>query len=155
MVVYLSLPDYISQWFVHEQGGHIPVRLMRGSLESAMLEQWICRLPDGAQPQTAAPGLLPVEIPSFRARDPRVYNFLPPKGHDALVSMIRERFDVDMWSQIHRFANVLKRKDELIFAFMESRGIELTETNWNAVAKRYARKRDSYMSSRRRKVQKK
>jgi len=38
----------------------------------------------------------------------------------------------------------MKRTDELIYAFMEKNGIDMTETNWNAIAKRYQRKRNSY-----------
>lgn len=144
MVVYLSISEYLRQWFVHEQGGQTPVRLNRGSIESALLRQFLRKAPDDYIPERAADGDLAIVIPSFPEKDPRTYYYLPPKAHDALVSCIRTRFDLEMWKELYRFCNFFKRQDELIYAFMEKHGIEPTEQNFNAIAKRYQRKREAY-----------
>ncbi len=33
MNLYLELEDYLAQWFINDQGGNNPVRLIRGSME--------------------------------------------------------------------------------------------------------------------------
>ena len=144
MNVYIDLDPYLAQWFVHEQGGNVPVSLMRGSIERAILEQFLQRLPEGAAPRTSRDGGLAIAIPQFKHKPPETYNYLPKRAAELLVSCIRNRFDIDMWTTLHRFASVFRRMDELIWAYMEEHGIEMTETNWNAIAKRYQRKRNSY-----------
>ena len=106
--LYIPLEDYLAQWFVHEQGGEVPVQLTRGSVESKILEVYLAHRPS--------------------------------------------RFDVQLWIDLHHFGKISKRQDELIYAWMEKHGIELTETNWNAIAKRYQRQRNVYLSRQRAKV---
>lgn len=144
MNVYINLDPYLAQWFVHEQGGNVPVVLMRGCIERSILEQFLQRLPEGVAPQTCHSGGLPIVIPQFKHKPPESFFYLPKAAEDLLVSCIRNRFDIDMWTSLSRFVSVMKRTDELIYAFMEKNGIEMTETNWNAIAKRYQRKRNSY-----------
>ena len=67
--------------------------------------------------------------------------------------MIRNRFDRELWNDLHNFGRIGKRQDELIYAWMEKHGIEMTETNWNAIAKRYQRQRNIYMTRDRAKKQ--
>lgn len=156
MHIYLELEDYLAQWLIHDMGGNNPVRLIRGSMEWCLLEQFLKTPPDDYVPQTSAPGLLCIELPNFRSKDTRYNYYLPPRAADALKACIRTRFDIVMWSALHKFANLFQRQDNLIYAFMESNGIELTEKNWNAIAKRYQRKRDIYKRiERRRKNSKK
>ena len=63
----------------------------------------------------------------------------------ALVVSIRNRFDIELWRDLHHFGKITRRQDELIYAWMEKNGIEMTEANWNAIAKRYQRQRDMYL----------
>ncbi len=150
MILYIELEDYLAQWFRHEHSGTEPVRLIRGSIESSLLEQFLQSPPAGYVPELGGEGKLAVEIPNFRNKDTRSNYYLPPKAREAFVACIRNRFDICMWQSLHRFASLFKRQDNLIYAFMEKHGIELTEKNWNAIAKRYQRKRDIYMRMRRR-----
>lgn len=39
--IYLPLEDYLAQWFIHEQGGEVPVHLLRGSVESKLLQTYL------------------------------------------------------------------------------------------------------------------
>ena len=151
ILLYIELEDYLAQWFIHDQGGEYPVRLIRGSIESGLLETFLQTPPDAYVPDVAAPGKVAIELPNFRRKDTRDNYYLPPRARAALLACIRTRFDIEMWNTIHRFANVFKRQDELIYAFMEQNGIEQNEKNWNAVAKRYQRKRDIYNRVMRRK----
>lgn len=151
MYLYLELEDYLAQWFIHDQGGNNPVRLIRGSMEWGLLEQFLQTPPADYVPQVGGPGLVCIVLPNFRSKDTRSNFYLPPKATEALKACIRNRFDIDMWNALHRFVAIFQRQDNLIYAFMEKHGIDMTEKNWNAIAKRYQRKRDIYRRIERRK----
>lgn len=151
MNLYLGLEEYLAQWFINDQGGNNPVRLIRGSVEWCLLEQFLQTPPSDYVPQVGGEGFVCILLPNFRSKDTRCNFYLPPKATEALKACIRNRFDIDMWNALHRFDALFQRQDHLIYAFMEKRHIELTEKNWNAVAKRYQRKRDIYRRIERRK----
>lgn len=145
MIIYINnVEPYLKQWFIHEQGGEYPVSLVRGSVESCMLQLFL----ENKKAETADivdEKTLAIRIPSFKRKDPRTYNYLPPMAKVALHKCIKNRFDVQMWQDLHQFSNLGIQIDDLIYAWMEKHGIELTETNWNAIAKRYQRKRRAYI----------
>lgn len=143
--LYIPLEDYLAQWFIHENGGETPVHLLRGSVESKILEVYLTHRPAGVFPEMPGEGKLAVAIPSFRNRPPEVFNFLPKYAMAYLLNIIRNRFDIQLWNELHHFGKITKRQDELIYAWMEKHGIEITETNWNAIAKRYQRQRNVYL----------
>jgi hypothetical protein len=143
--IYIDLEDYLAQWFIHEQGGNLPVQLTRGSVESKILEVYLTALPENKKPQCSSEGKVAIAIPSFRNRPPESYNYLPRHAHASLLSIIRNRFDIQLWKDLHQFGHISKRQDELIYAWMEKHGITINETNWNAIAKRYQRQRTVYL----------
>lgn len=151
--LYIPLEDYLAQWFIHEQGGEVPVRLIRGSVESKIMETYLAKRPKELLPDTAGEGKLAIVIPAFRHRPPETYNFLPRQAVASLLNIIRNRFDVQLWEDLHHFGKIGKRQDYLIYAFMEKHGIEQSEKNWNAVAKRYQRQRNIYLMRERAKNQ--
>lgn len=141
--IFLPLDDYLRQWFVHQHGEQEPVRLVRGSVEAKRL-----RLLLDARPREVAPDLLanaggrcPVVIPSFPTRDPRQFNYVSPAGITLLCDTIRDRFDCQLFEWMSKTHIHFQRIDNLLYAWMELNGIAPTETNWNAVAKRYQRLR--------------
>lgn len=138
------MAPYLSQWFVNEHGGSVPVRLVRGSVESKTLELFLTRRPEGVPVQAGGEGMTAIVIPSFRSRPAQTYNYLPPKARQALLSLVTSRFDVQLWNDLHRFGNIGKQQKELIYAWMEAHGMEPDARNWDAVAKRYQRLCDKY-----------
>ncbi len=123
----------------------MPVHLTRGSVESKILEVYPAHRPEDKLPDTPGEGKLAIAIPSFRNRPPEVFNYLPQRAVSSLLATIRNRFDIQLWNDLHHFGKITKRQDELIYAWMEKHGIEMTETNWNAIAKRYQRQRTVYL----------
>ena len=149
--IYLNnVEPYLKQWFIHEHGGDYPVTLVRGSAESNILRLFLKKRPDDVLPETETPGSLAIYAPSFKKQDPRTYNYLPHSAKIALHQCIKNRFDVQMWYDLHRFGNVGKQNDELVYAWMDAHGIEPLERNWNAIVKRYQRKRNIYLTAQRR-----
>lgn len=151
--LYIPLEDYLAQWFIHSNGGREPVQLVRGSVESKILEVYLTALPDDCLPESPGEGKVAIAIPSFRNRPPQTYNYLPKRALGSLLNIIRNRFDIELWQELHHFGRISKRQDECIYAWMEKHGIEMTETNWNAIAKRYQRQRNIYLGRERAKKQ--
>lgn len=144
--IYLKFDeDYIRQWFIHEHGGKQPVQLLRGSVESKILEVYLTKRPVDSLPEMASDGEIAVAIPTFRNRPPESYNYLPNAARDALVKIIKNRFDIQLWNDLHCFGRILEEQKELIYAFLEKHGIDINDKNWNAVAKRYQRQRNVYL----------
>ena len=167
--LYLTLPPYLAQWYANEcreiaaRNQDIvsnsvytpltPVAIPHGSQESRILQCFLKKQP--ANPAPTSPNAnLAIIIPSFPGKDPIYYNYL---GHHAtlqLIDAIRNRFQVQLWQELHTFQNMLARQDHTIFAFMEAHAIECTETNWNAIAKIYQRQRQAYYTAKSRKKSK-
>lgn len=145
LTIHIPLDPYLAQWFIHDCGGEVPVTLGKGSIESKILEIYLSKRPQGMMPDNGGEGKVAVFIPAFRHRPAEFYNHLPRHAMSALVDAIRNRFDVALWNDLHNFGKITRnRQDELIYAFMEKYGIEFSETNWNAIAKRYQRQRKLY-----------
>lgn len=153
--IFLSLDPYLAEWFVNDCGGEQPCVLTKGSIESKVLEVYLQRLPHAVQPQlSAGPGEIAIAIPAIRHRPAETYNYLPKRARAALITCIRNRFDIALWNDLHNFGKIGRRQDELIYAWMEKHNIAPTEANWNAIAKRYQRQRDLYLDRERKKSQK-
>ena len=137
----LSIPcdDYLRQWIVCAGGGTTPVRFKKGSPESIFLETFLAKLPVGVTPAKPGPGMLTIAIPDFRYKSPLTYSWLSPASTEALLKLLRRRFDYALWSDISDLRHYYRRKDLLIAAWMESHGIEDTERNTLAVTKRLQR----------------
>lgn len=143
-LLYFKFEPYLAQWFVHEMGGTSPVELPRGSVESDILQLFLDKQPEDMPDERREDANLVIAIPTFKHKDPRTYNYLPPKAVHCLHKCLRSRFDVQLWNDLHLVHPKAKMLKELIEAWMESHGIEFDETNWCAISKRYQRKRELY-----------
>ena len=144
MFLYLDVEDYLKQWFINDMGGKNPVELRRGCAEFSYLELYLTTPPADYEPEVFSDDKLAIKLPNYRSKDTRDNYYLPPAARIGLLSIIRNRFDIEMWKHIHVFASLFKRLDKVVEAFMEKSGIEINDKNWNAVIKRYRRKRDIY-----------
>lgn len=150
---YLELDSYLADWFVFQHGGSRPVKLVRGSAESDIVNLYIQTPPKDYVPQRQKSTELAIVIPYFPRKNPMYYNYLSPLALRALTMCIHNRFDVEMWRDLHKFGAITsKSQKDIIYAWMEKNGIETTETNWNAIAKRYQRKRNVYLTAQRQKM---
>ena len=147
--IYIDVEPYLAQWFINSHGGSTPVELERASVESKILEVFLTKQPPEHEPEIFEKQKVAIYIPTFRNRPAAVYNYLPRRAQAALLLSIRNRFDVQLWNDLHHFGAIGQRQDELIYAWMEKTGIDLTEVNWNAIAKRYQRQRNIYLNNHR------
>lgn len=145
--IYLKLPSYLRQWFIHRHSGEEPVTLRRGSIESKMLQRATVPLPDNCIPDRKQDGETAVFIPYSKSHDPRTYNHITPTGKRAMLSRIKDDFDLDVWDFLHDFGKIGKQQKDLIYLFMEQRGIVEDGTCWDSIAKIYQRLRKNYLTN--------
>lgn len=145
----LELPTYLKQWVIHENGGGQPVAFPRLSTENKILESCLIKTPWFALPDLPSEKTVAISIPYFRIKHPKTYHYLPRKAREILAACIRNRFIIQLWQELHQHGHIGKRKDNLIYDWMTEHGIELTETNWNAIAKIYQRQHRNNLARKR------
>ena len=143
--IYLKMPSYLRQWFIHRHGGNDPVTLRRGSIESKMLQRATVPQPPGTFPAKKQEGEVAIQIPYSKSHDPRYYNHITETGKRALLNCIKDDFDIDVWEFLHDFGKIGRQQKDLIYLFMEQRGILEDGTCWDAIAKIYQRLRNLYL----------
>lgn len=147
-IIYLKLDPYLAQWLVNEHG--TPVEFPKNSTENDILELGLMKKPIFACNNEPGPNKVPIGVPFFKNKNVRYNNYLSLKSRRALAQCIRSRFVVALWKDLYKFGYIGKRKQDLIWAWMETHGIEATETNWNTISKIYLRKRNVYRETKRR-----
>ena len=145
------MPNYLRQWFIHLHGGEEPVQLVKGSVESKMLQRATVPLPEGYIPARKQEGEVAIALPYYRSHDPRTYNHITETGKRAMVALIKNAFDVDVWEFLHDFGRIGTQQKDLIYLFMEQRGIQEDGTTWDSIAKVYQRLRKCYLTQENRK----
>ena len=68
-----------------------------------------------------------------------------------MIARIKEDFDLDVWDYLHDFGKIGQQQKDLIYLFMEQRGIHEDGTCWDAIAKIYQRLRNIYLTKNRQK----
>lgn len=166
ILLYLAMPPYLAQWYANEctrihhrneaSCPHEvyrfpdPVKPVRNSAESDVLEAWLDKQPKEALPVApSSDDTLAIQLLSYPDKPVEFYNYLPPTARKLLVETIRTRFQVALFGDIHksRSKNPGARIDLLVEAWMEKHCIEYNDTNFNVILKIYQRKRDVYRHS--------
>jgi len=158
--VYLCLPTYLAQWYAHMCRRHhfreegicpntpidplTPIEMIRGSHEWEYLHQVLQKQPNAIPAPMPEGATLALTIPYYQDRDPRTYNYIDEHSRKYLEDIILEEFDVCLWKELNTIKVVLRRQDHAIWSFMARYGIACEGTHWDAIAKRYQRKRDLF-----------
>lgn len=140
-VIYLKLQPFVAQWLHHHYGN--PVQFQPQSVENATILQFTQKLPQGRFPDTAAEGLTAVCIPDNEKKDPATYNYLGPKGKDAVVDCIERTFKLMMWSELNDMSDIGCSVLGAIDAWCEKHGIDIEYDR--TILMRYNRLRNSYV----------
>ena len=167
MHIYLQWPEYLAQWFAHEMYAlhhseeecngyfydtHVeplllePVETIRGSLERAVLLECLSKPPRDYVPRVPSDATIKIMLPVFKAKDPRTYFYLNEAGQRLLEDVVRKRMRRELWQVLQNI--VPGRNGSLLHlaieAWMTNNGIEMTDTNYEAVKQQYRRQRDVY-----------
>lgn len=132
------LPTYLKQWLIHTMGGDIPVRFPKGSAFSSFLRVFLRHKREREVWTPPGPDAVEIVVPKFPGKDPMYHNYLPLKAQVALGELIRDAFDVQLFREMSAFGNATRKREgsKILTVWMEENGIEVTDTNWCAVAKR-------------------
>lgn len=155
IIIWIDMETYLRQWFIHDQGGQVPVRLTKGSPDSNLLYTFLQVPPPGAPRETEREGAVPIIVPYYKYKDIRYNNYLGAHAKEQFYHEVRNRFLVELWHDLHRWGYIGKQKQELIYAWMAAHGIEDSETNYFAVQKIYQRLRSTDLQRIRREKKKK
>lgn len=142
--VSISLPPYLAQWCadVYESAviaGVITIRPLKGSPLSQFLRVFLKRKPSNVSPPENSDNRnfkIKIEIPSFPGRDPSVYSYLSPVAEAQLRDLLRDSFDLDLFTDFSRFSNFTSQKSDFIYSWLDKHNIDPNEINWLAVSKR-------------------
>lgn len=97
-----------------------------------------------------SPDSLAIEIPYFKTKDPRYYNFLPPRAKKALERTIYIRFRIELWNELHTFDSLSHNLSDLIWTFMEKHEIADDPKSWETIRQMYFRMRKTYQKKQQR-----
>ena len=118
-VVYLKLQPFVAQWLNHHYGN--PVQFQPKSVENTTILQFTQKLPEG----------------------PATYNYLGPKGKEAVVDCIERTFKLMMWNELNDMSDVGCSVLGAIDAWCEMHGIDIEYDR--TILMRYNRIRNSYV----------
>ncbi len=140
IVIYLNAPDYLAQWINHTFGS--PAILIKDSPESRILNECLVKMPKDCFPDVGDNANVSIEVPYFKSKDPRVYNYLHRSGKNAVIESFRTLFIKNMMEEIGPLDNKNVKIVTLIYAFLEKHGID--QDHWYAVSQIYYRLRKRY-----------
>lgn len=140
--LYIKAPEYLAQWLRHDYWDEESRRVVfpRGSAPRAVLQS-LLRKPPRNHYEAHDPGLLPVEVPSFKGINAATFNYLSDKGRSALLSACKKFFQATLFNELHELFDHDVQITDIIYDFMDRHGIEGTEKNWETIRQMYSRMR--------------
>ena len=141
---YIYLEPYLRQWLINQNGGNEPLDFKKGSIEREFIIQNTKRKGKDEKPDLPQKELTAVVIHNTRGRNNYTYNRFPQRAKEELKAMLKRRFDWKMMMDILSVKNHGKLLSEMIYEWMENNGIEQDERNYNAIVKRFQRRRVFY-----------
>jgi hypothetical protein len=139
-IIYLNAPEYLAQWIKHTFGE--PATLLKDSPESRILNECLVKTPKDCQPDTGSNSNVAIVVPFFKAKDPRVYNYLHNTGKKAVLESFRTLLIKNLMEEVGNIDNGSVKITTLIYAWMEKHGID--QEYWYTVSQIYYRTRTKY-----------
>lgn len=138
--IYLSVEPYLKAYLEHHFGN--PVRLPERSPEHDLIFRLLQPGSKAPAPDTGEGSNLMIRIPSYRKKNPAVYNYFPNKAKRALVGSLDGLFRLNLWKEMNKLSTSNSSLTDLIYAWMELHGIP--EEHWETIRQKYYRMRDRY-----------
>lgn len=146
----LALPPWLAQWYRSRCGGDRILKLPKFSLESVMIQHFSRKKTEAQSPDIPGPDDIIIEIPENKVKPAEIYSFIPAGVKVMLYKTILEIFDMQLMEDIVRPFNRAKGlKKDLIYSWMKMKNIEIDETNYLGVEKRFDRLRKRMLSAER------
>ncbi len=138
---YIAVKPYIRDWTINHFGN--PVRFPRNSVEDMLLRQFMSKWPKDLDviPHLAHENLT-IALPSMKAKDPRVYNYLSPLAKKAIGESLETLFINNLWTELSKILGYNCNLTTLIDSWLEQHGVSLDHEE--AIRQRFYRLRSKY-----------
>ncbi|MDE7159389.1 MAG: hypothetical protein K2O24_00890 [Muribaculaceae bacterium] len=146
--IYIDVDNYLRDWLINSYGASDAIAFHKGSAEAATLRAFLRRRTLADAPDLPGPASIAVRLPQSKDRDPATWNVLSGKGRELLLKTIKARFDAELFADVFPCLGA-NTADALISAWMEAHGIEINDTNFQTVLKRFNRRKSRFMAARR------
>lgn len=138
--IYVKLQPFVSQFLTHSLGD--PVAFPAQSVENSTIHHFIDRLPKDKMPDTAADDMTAISIPDSKTKPAETYNYLSPRGKDAIVQCCDFLFNRNLWVELGDMSAIGCKTMTAIYAWCEKHGVNIEHAD--TIRQRYYRMRDSY-----------
>ena len=137
ITVRLKLPQYLKEWIIFRMGGSEPVSFPKGSPYNQLLRMFL--RPKSEREESWMPraeDTVDIVVPHFPGKRPETHNYLPQRAKANLADLIRDSFDLQLWSDFAPLKASPARAKDIVMTWMEENGIEMTDRNYESVMKR-------------------
>lgn len=138
--IYVKLPPFVGQFLCHSLGN--PVHFPPQSVENSTIHHFIDRLPEGRVPDVASDDLTAISIPDSKTKPAATYNYLSPRGKDAIAQCCELLFNRCMWVELGDMSAIGCKTMTAIYAWCEKHGVSIDYAD--TIRQRYYRMRESY-----------
>ncbi len=111
-LIYVPLEPFQAQWLTHSFGD--PVQFPDCSVENATIRRLITKRKDVA-----------IYIPSSKAKDPSVFNYLTKHGKQAIAECVDDLFRMNLWKELGDMSDTKCKRMTAIYAWCENHSIDL------------------------------
>lgn len=138
--IYIKLQPFVKEFLIHSLGN--PIVFPPQSVENSTIHHFIDRLPKGRIPETSNDELTAICIPDSKTKPSATYNFLSPRGKDAVIQCCELLFNRNMWTELGDMSSLGCKTMTAIYAWCEKHGISVDYAD--TIRQRYYRMRSSY-----------
>lgn len=138
--IYVELRPFVSQFLRHSLGD--PIEFPPQSVENSTIHHFIDRLPAGRVPDTAGVELTAIAIPDSKTKPAATYNYMSPRGKEAVSQCCELLFNRCMWVELGDMSALGCKTMTAIYAWCEKHGVSIDYAD--TIRQRYYRMRESY-----------
>lgn len=138
--IYIKLQPFVAQFLTHSLGN--PIAFPSQSVENATIHIFIDRLPADRLPDVAEEGLTAVRIPDSKTKPAATFNYMSPRGKNAIVECCDLLFNRCLWVELGDMSALGCKTMTVIYAWCEKHGIDVDYAY--TIRQRWYRLRDSY-----------
>lgn len=144
-LIYLKVPAYVAEWAIHSLGIDNDAYLIefpKDSVENRLIKKFLEKIPDGVFPEMKGDHNLSVRIPSYKLKDPRIYNYLNEASKKLLTDSLETLLLQNLWSELGSLDHLNCSVKKMIISWCRMHGI--SEMYEDTIAQKFYRLRKRY-----------
>ncbi len=151
-LIYLKVPVYVAEWAIHSLGidndaleekiRRDIIEFPKDSVENRLIKKFLEKTPAGVSPEMKGDSNLGVRIPSYKLKDPRVYNYLNEASKKLLTDSLETLLLQNLWSELGSLENLNCSIKQTIVSWCKMHGI--SDQYEDTIAQKFYRLRKRY-----------